>query len=94
MENVTQTQRVAKENIALLSFKNVIVEDQDPKIIEKLNFAMRAGNGNHVKYKIDFQSSSGTKTVETTVWAVGEKYVCLKGGVWIPIANIRSIKSI
>lgn len=29
---------------------------------------------------------------ETTIWAYGEKYICLKGGVWLPIERLVEIK--
>lgn len=94
MENLTPTQEVTKESIPQLSFSNARIKNQDPRIKRELDIAMRGGNANHIKYSIEFSSNTGTKTVNTTVWAVGEKYVCLKGGVWIPIANISRIRTL
>ena len=94
MENITLTQEVAKESIPQLSFSKARIKNQDPLIRKNLDLAMRAGNSNHIKYRIEFASNSGNKTVDTTVWAVGEKYICLKGGVWLPIASIYNIRTL
>jgi hypothetical protein len=41
---------------------------------------------------IYFHDDEGPKRVETTIWATGSKYICLKGGVWIPIDHIVEVK--
>ncbi len=94
MENNTPTQLVAKENIPQLSFSKSSQPKLNPRIVRELDIAMRAGNTDKVKYRIEFSTNSGVKQVETTVWAAGDKYVCLKGGVWIPIANILDIRTL
>lgn len=94
MENNTPTQLVEKETIPQLSFSKSSQTKQNPKIRKELDVAMRAGNNDKVKYRIEFSTNSGIKQVETTVWAAGEKYVCLKGGVWIPIANILDLRTL
>ncbi|MCH2234798.1 MAG: hypothetical protein MK078_11165 [Crocinitomicaceae bacterium] len=94
MENNTPTQLVEKENIPQLSFSKTSQRKLNPSILKELDLAMRGGNTDKIKYRIEFSTNTGVKQVETTVWAAGEKYVCLKGGVWIPIANILSIRSL
>lgn len=94
MNTLTTAELVEKEMIPSLSFRNSTVTNQDPSIREKLNLAMRGGNSNRIKYQIEFMTDTGLKTVATTVWAAGDKYVCLKGGVWIPIANIANIRTL
>ena len=37
------------------------------------------------------QDDEGVKKVDTTLWASGSKFVCLKGGVWIPINRLIEI---
>ncbi len=44
--------------------------------------------------RIEFEDDEGLKAVETTIWATGQKYICLKGGVWLPISRIREVKII
>ncbi len=83
---------VEKESIEFLSFQGEKNFKQHPDLIHQLNQAMRLGNGYHTKVSIYFHDSEGKKRVETTIWAVGNKYVLLKGGVWIPIDSIQEIK--
>ena len=92
MNEVITPTYVEKEMIANLSFRNSIDFEQDPKLIQKLQDATKLGNLNRVKYSIDFYSDSGLKTVQTTIWATGNKYICLKGGVWIPISRIVRLR--
>jgi len=83
-----------KESIASLSFRNHTPFDQDPGLMEKLKEAARLGNLEKVKFQIDFYSDEGFKSVRTTVWATGNKFICLKGGLWIPISKIANIRLI
>ena len=92
MSALQQITLIEKETISNLSFKNSIEFEQNPKIKEKLDQAMRLGNTNKCKCLIEFHSDSGPKAVETTVWAAGDNFICLKGGVWIPISKISDIR--
>lgn len=92
-ETLTPT-LVQKEGIAAMSFRNTVKFKQAPDLMKKLEDATRLGNTAKVKFYIDFYTDSGLNTVQTTIWATGTKFICLKGGVWIPIANIRDVRSI
>lgn len=92
MQDILTPTRVEKESIPHLTFKKTILFDQDPRLVDKLEQATRLGNLDKVKFSIDFYSDSGLKTVETTIWATGKKFICLKGGVWIPISRIVDIR--
>lgn len=94
MNNVLTPTLVEKEIISTLSFRNPVNFNQDPRLIQKLHDATKLGNLDKVKYKIDFYSDCGLKTVETTIWATGNKFICLKGGLWIPISRIVNIRFI
>ncbi len=83
---------IEKETISSLQFKESIVVDQDPDIFHQIELAVRLGNAYHSKVSITFMDDSGLKRVDTTLWAHGTKFVCLKGGVWIPISRIVEIK--
>lgn len=85
---------VEKETIPQLNFKNMVDIDQSPTLMSKLVEATRLGNIHHGKIKINFLDDDGLKSVETTIWATGAKYICLKGGVWLPISRIVEIKNI
>ncbi|MCG8577072.1 MAG: hypothetical protein MI810_19480 [Flavobacteriales bacterium] len=94
MEETLSPVKVEKEAIASLSFKNHISFDQDPTLVEKLKSATKLGNLDKVKFHIDFYADSGLKSVQTTIWATGNKFICLKGGLWIPISKIVNIRFI
>lgn len=83
---------INKEQIKDLSFKSPLSFTQEEDIHRKLEEATRLGNGYHTKITIVFQDDEGLKRVDTTVWATGQKYICLKGGMWIPINHIVSVE--
>jgi hypothetical protein len=93
MENALQSAvLIEKERIPALSFKSAIKGKQSKDINDKLNEAMRLGNNHHGKVAIIFEDDEGLKRVETTVWAAGAKFICLKGGGWMPISHILDVK--
>lgn len=83
---------IEKERVKDLSFKHAITFKQDPEIMHKLEEATRLGNGYHTKVGIVFHDDEGLKRVNTTIWATGLRYICLKGGMWIPIDHIVELK--
>ncbi len=83
---------IEKEIIKDLSFKNHDELKQQENIRAKLEEATRLGNGYHTKVGIIFQDDEGLKRVDTTIWATGQKFICLKGGMWIPIDRIVELK--
>ena len=44
------------------------------------------------KIKLTFETTDGLKQVETTIWAVTEKNVVLKGGKFIPTKAITKVE--
>jgi len=85
---------IQKEQIPELSFKKAVEIEQIPDLMAKLVEATKLGNIHHGKVAIIFRDDEGLKRVETTVWASGGKYICLKGGVWLPISRILDIRFI
>ena len=58
-----------------------------------LNRASMLGNGYRGKVEITFRTAEGElRRVDTTVWAVDEKYMTLKGGCFIPISCIVGVE--
>lgn len=88
MEPVT----IEKERVRDLSFKIKNSFKQSPEIRRHLDDATRLGNGYHTKVGIIFFDDDGLKRIDTTIWASGANYICLKGGMWLPIENIVEIK--
>jgi hypothetical protein len=83
---------IEKELVKELTFKEPLAIKQEPDIHRKLEEATRLGNGYQTKVGIIFHDDSGLKRVNTTIWATGQKYICLKGGMWIPIDHIVELK--
>jgi hypothetical protein len=54
--------------------------------------AITLGNLEHHKVKIYFSDNNGLKVVDTTIWAVTEKYAVLKQGVVIPKHRIHKLE--
>ena len=94
MNNVTDQVPVLieKEIIPNLTFKNPIKIKQQDDLMQRLSEATTLGNIHHSKIAIIFYDDEGLKRVETTIWATGAKYICLKGGVWLPISRIQEVR--
>lgn len=85
---------IKKEEIVNLHFQSLdVLENQNEKIDreQKLRSAMLLGNNEHQKCKIVFRSKEGDTAIETTIWAVTDKYICLKGGLALLIASIIEV---
>jgi hypothetical protein len=87
-----EVQTIEKELVPSLTFKNPVKVKQDPDLRAQLEQATRLGNGYRTKVSIYFHDDEGLKRVQTTIWATGSKYICLKGGIWIPIDRIQELK--
>lgn len=83
---------IEKESIPSLNFKEDIKVHQQNDLMSRLEEATKLGNLHQGKIAIIFQADEGLKRVETTIWATGAKYICLKGGLWLPIHRISEIK--
>lgn len=93
MENTAlKTQLIEKEQIGSLTFNKKISVEQHPELERQIANATRLGNAFRGKVYIYFMDDQGPKCVHTTIWASGARYVCLKGGVWLPIDHIIEIK--
>lgn len=91
MQEILEPMLIEKEVIPNLNFKKILEFEQSPTLKHKLVEATRLGNLHKGKMRIEFLDDSGFKAVETTIWATGAKFICLKGGVWLPISRIKSI---
>jgi hypothetical protein len=88
--NVTP-QLIEKELITSLNFTDHSTVQQHPELRSQIDRATVLGNAHRGKVSIIFADDSGLKRVDTTIWAAGAKFICLKGGVWIPINRISEI---
>jgi hypothetical protein len=87
---------VPKEYIGQMQFcKEDVLQDTISRKLRKydLQRALSLGNLYHQKVTMVYKLRTGElQQVETTVWAVGEEYVILKGGVTIPVHAIQQIE--
>ncbi|MBP6458702.1 MAG: hypothetical protein KA264_01280 [Crocinitomicaceae bacterium] len=90
--DISAYKTVEKELVSSMTFVKEIEVEQHEELRHQLEQATRLGNGYHSKVSIYFHDDEGPKRVETTIWATGSKYICLKGGVWIPINRIVEVK--
>lgn len=86
--------KVEKEEIPNMEFPKIDVlqgETSKRERKEKLLRATILSNSEKIKHKIIFATQDGNKCVETTIWAVTDKYICLKGGITMVIAAIMDV---
>jgi hypothetical protein len=93
MQTSLKPELIEKELISTLSFEKNSEINQHPNLMEQISHATRLGNAYQTKVSIYFTDDLGLKRVDTTIWAYGAKYICLKGGVWLPISRIVEIKA-
>lgn len=85
---------VIKEDIAKLNFipEEVLAsEDAIKQRKHDLEKAMVLGNGYRAKARIVFETDEGLKEIETHIWATTDRFVILKGGLYIPVHCIRNV---
>lgn len=87
---------IAKEEVPSLRFSATEVLAEEAKRIlrsSKLRKALALGNLFKNKVRMIFVTEDGDeKQVETTIWAVTENYVSLKGGAIIPTQAIKDVE--
>ena len=88
---VQEIELIQKETIVDCKFLNDIQLNQQKNLLQQIKDATILGNSHRTKVTIIFQDDTGIKRVDTTIWASGAKFICLKGGLWIPINRIIEI---
>ncbi len=93
MENITM---IEKENISELKFATTEVLENETSIVKRnynIRKAVRLGNLYKGKVKIKFRNIAHELIlVHTTIWALGNDYISLKGGKSIPVKAIEEIE--
>ncbi|MBU2020121.1 MAG: hypothetical protein KJ941_10800 [Bacteroidetes bacterium] len=92
MELALTTNINETEEISQPSFEKPVNIEQDQNLERKIAGALLIGNSYHTKVYITYKDDEGEKSITTTIWASGNKYLCLKGGIWIPLENIIDIE--
>lgn len=80
---------IEKEQLPQIQFIKSDVLTEKPMQARRQENLMRAlmlGNNYRCKVKITFKTDTGfIKQVETTIWSITDKYLLLKGNLFIPI---------
>lgn len=88
-------EKIEKEDIKNLSFNKREVLPTDVEIKKRWNELFRAqalGNLLQSKVHITFETADErTFIVYTTIWAVGQEFITLKGGVHIPVNAVLEV---
>lgn len=87
--------KISKEQIPLLSFAKKEAISNPVERNERMFNLYRSqtlGNLLQTKVKITFETADEqVYLVDTTVWAVGNSFISLKGGIYLPIHSILHI---
>ena len=86
--------RIEKEDISKLHFAHDEVLQEKQQKVERnrdLNRGLILGNAFHTKVKIVFEDVENMYQVETTIWGLGQDFVLLKQGVFIPRQRIHKV---
>jgi len=81
---------ILKEDIEQYTIVPAFV-DKSQQWKEQLTYAVRLGNEFKGKTSITFETSEGSRTVETTVWSLTDSFIHLKGGITIPLNSITEV---
>lgn len=90
-------ERIKKEEIPHLHCNcNEVLNKQEEikKRIAELKKAANKGQSFYSKTRIVFLTEEGLKEVTTTVFAVTDQNVVLKGGINIPVCCIKQVKEV
>lgn len=66
-------------------------EDKSGFWKQELSYAVRLGNEFKGKTTVTFETTEGSRTVQTTVWSLTDNYIVLKGGITIPLHSITEV---
>jgi hypothetical protein len=78
---------IAKEQIPELRIVPAFV-DRTKEWLNQLTYSCRLGNEFKGKTVITFETTSGPRAVETTIWSVTDNHLTLKGGLDIPLSSV------
>lgn len=88
-------EKITKENISQIKFSSKeVLEAMEAKKFRMSNLLRASSLGNLLRNKVNIifeDKNENIYEVNTTVWAVGDKFVLLKGGIHIPINAIHDV---
>ncbi len=86
--------KIEVKEIAKLHFSPKDVLENEAQKTERNNKLISGsilGNIEKQKCKIVFHAKEGDSYVEATIWALTDKYICLKGGLYLLITSVIDV---
>jgi len=88
-------EKIEKENIGNIKFsKKEVLMDKEEIKKRWMDLYRAQALGNLLQNKVSLTFESDNKSiyqVYTTVWAVGQDFITLKGGVYLPVNSILEV---
>jgi hypothetical protein len=86
--------KLGQDELMSVAFKNdnnFYVQEQIKMKDQKLYMAMLMGNNYYNNVRIIFNTEEGESEIVSRIWARTDKFIVLRGGVFIPINSVIDI---
>jgi hypothetical protein len=86
--------KIEKQDLLEVIFKNeekMYIQGEIKTRDQKLYMAMLMGNNHYDNVRIVFNTEDGEREIMSRIWARTDKFVVLKGGMFIPIGAVIDI---
>lgn len=90
----TEKTQIEQRYMLKVAFKNdttMCIEEAAKSKNQKVYMAMLMGNHNCDNVRILFNTEDGERELSSRIWALTDKYIVLKGGMFIPIEAVIDI---
>jgi len=91
---MSAARKIDKQELLKVVFKNeetMYIQEQVKSRDQKLYMAMLMGNHYYDNVRILFDTEEGEREITSRIWARTDKFVVLKGGMFIPIGAVIDI---
>jgi len=91
---MSAARKIEQQDLLKVTFKNdktMYIQEAVKTKNQKLYMAMLMGNHYYDNVRILFNTEDGEREIVTRIWARTDKFVVLKGGMFIPIGSVIDI---
>ena len=92
--SMVAARKIEQTELLKVIFKNedtMYIQEQVKSRDQKLYMAMLMGNNYYDNVRILFNTEDGEREIVSRIWARTDKFVVLKGGIFIPIGAVIDI---
>lgn len=92
--SMVAARKIEQTELLKVIFKNedtMYIQEQVKSRDQKLYMAMLMGNNYYDNVRILFNTEDGEREIVSRIWARTDKFVVLKGGMFIPIGAVIDI---